>query len=581
MPLQVTPRVPLLAVSLLLTVVLAAYGIRYYRRRGHESSLLAFIALMCALSISLLVETLLHAVTAPKLKLLGFNFLNTVGIWLSAYAFLWFVLAYSNSTRWLNRWFVGIAVATPLAFATPAVFAPEYLYAVDGVVTQGPVTILGITFQEWISLDRTIKQPFLLVNVSVTGIVLLGIGILARYLYQHRGELYTGQATAVAVGGGSPLLAAGLLTTGLFPPELSITGVAYGITAVGFGVAIFRYQLLGVAPIGRQQLVREMGDPIIMLDHKSRVVDCNPAATELVGEPTEWAGQPATEFFSPLPAGVQRVLLEKGEITEISVEHGDTTRHFAPDISPIKNSRGTPQGRLIVLREITTQKQREKELQRQNDRLDQFARTVSHDLQNPLHIAQGHLTLIDEDDSNEHLEAVEDAHNRMERLIDEVLTLAQVGKTVEETQEVRLEAAANAAKNHVELNGCELIMNMPPETTVRADHDRLLRVFENLYRNAVQHNDSPLQLRVGVVQNAETQPAHEQQTGFYIADTGCGIPEDERADIFDSGYTTSTEGTGFGLSIVDNIVEAHDWNIHVTESSEGGARFEITGVEFC
>jgi PAS domain S-box len=536
---------------------------------------------MCALSVSLLVETLLHVVTAPGLKLLGFNYLNTVGIWLSAYAFLWFALAYSNSTRWLNRWFLAIAIATPLAFATPAVFAPEYLYTVDGVVTQGPVTILGITFQEWVSIDRTFKQPFVLVNVSVTALVLLAIGILGRYLYQHRGELYTGQAAAVAVGVGSPLLTGGLLISGLLPPELSITGVAYGITAVGFAVAIFRYRLLGVAPIGRQQLVRELADPIIMLDHESRVVDCNPAATALVEEPDEWTGLPATEFFSPLPSSVRRVLLEKTETTEVSVEHDDATRHFAPDISTIRNNRGIPKGRLIVLREITSQKEREQELQRQNDRLDQFARTVSHDLQNPLHIAQGHLTLLDVDDNNEHVEAIETSHDRMELMIDEILTLAQMGETVEETEEVILEAAATTAMEHVDFGDCECNLSIPPTTTIRADYDRLVRVFENLYRNAVQHTDSAVEVRVGLLQDTATQPTEEQQTGFFIEDTGSGIPEQERAEIFDNGYTTTTDGTGFGLSIVENIVDGHGWDIHVTESSEGGARFEISGVEFC
>jgi Signal transduction histidine kinase len=134
---------------------------------------------------------------------------------------------------------------------------------------------------------------------------------------------------------------------------------------------------------------------------------------------------------------------------------------------------------------------------------------------------------------------------------------------------------------HVDFGDCECNLSTPPTTTIRADYDRLVRVFENLYRNAVQHTDSAVELRVGVLQDAATQTTQEQQTGFFIEDTGSGISEQERAEIFDNGYTTSTDGTGFGLSIVENIVDAHGWDIHVTESSEGGARFEISGVEFC
>jgi signal transduction histidine kinase len=70
----------------------------------------------------------------------------------------------------------------------------------------------------------------------------------------------------------------------------------------------------------------------------------------------------------------------------------------------------------------------------------------------------------------------------------------------------------------------------------------------------------------------------ELKDGFYIEDDGTGIPEEERPDIFDSSYSTSKDGTGLGMSIVQQAVDAHDWDITVTESDSGGARFEITGV---
>ena len=69
--------------------------------------------------------------------------------------------------------------------------------------------------------------------------------------------------------------------------------------------------------------------------------------------------------------------------------------------------------------------------------------------------------------------------------------------------------------------------------------------------------------------------------GFYVADTGPGIPPSDREDVFEAGYSTSEDGTGFGLRIVGQIADAHGWEITVTESEngEGGARFEFTGVE--
>jgi signal transduction histidine kinase len=67
--------------------------------------------------------------------------------------------------------------------------------------------------------------------------------------------------------------------------------------------------------------------------------------------------------------------------------------------------------------------------------------------------------------------------------------------------------------------------------------------------------------------------------GFYVEDDGPGIPPDERDDVLKSGFTTSDEGTGFGLAIVCQIADAHDWSVEIVEGSEGGARFEFHGAK--
>ncbi|WP_309221729.1 HAMP domain-containing sensor histidine kinase [Halorussus sp. MSC15.2] len=67
--------------------------------------------------------------------------------------------------------------------------------------------------------------------------------------------------------------------------------------------------------------------------------------------------------------------------------------------------------------------------------------------------------------------------------------------------------------------------------------------------------------------------------GFYVEDDGPGIPEDERGRVFERGYTTTADGTGVGLAVVGDIAERHGWEVRTTESEDGGARFEIRGVE--
>lgn len=67
--------------------------------------------------------------------------------------------------------------------------------------------------------------------------------------------------------------------------------------------------------------------------------------------------------------------------------------------------------------------------------------------------------------------------------------------------------------------------------------------------------------------------------GFYVEDDGPGVPVEQQDRLFEPGFTTAEAGTGFGLSIVKEIAEAHGWTVRVTDSDAGGARFEVTGVD--
>jgi PAS domain S-box-containing protein len=209
---------------------------------------------------------------------------------------------------------------------------------------------------------------------------------------------------------------------------------------------------------------------------------------------------------------------------------------------------------------------RERELTKQNARLEEFASFVSHDLRNPLAVASGRLELAAAECESEHLEHVERAHERMRALIEDLLSLAREGDAVRETEQVALAPLVEGCWANVKTGDARLVIDM--ERDVLADRSRLKRLFENLMRNAIEHGGEDVAVTVG-----------ELDDGFYLEDDGAGIPPDERETIYEAGYSTSEDGTGFGLSIVKQIVEVHDWHISVTDSTEGGARFEITGVK--
>jgi len=210
---------------------------------------------------------------------------------------------------------------------------------------------------------------------------------------------------------------------------------------------------------------------------------------------------------------------------------------------------------------------RERELTVQNQRLEEFASIVSHDLRNPLNVAGGRVELAQETGELEHLDAVERAHERMNDLIDDLLTLARQGEVVSEIAPVSLDTIADDCWEHVATGDATL--EVESSRAILADRSRLHQLFENLMRNAVEHAGDDVSVSVG-----------ELADGFYVEDDGHGIPADAREDVFEVGYSTSDRGTGFGLRIVQQIVDAHDWEITVREGAAGGARFEITNVSF-
>ncbi|GCF13091.1 ATPase [Haloarcula mannanilytica] len=214
---------------------------------------------------------------------------------------------------------------------------------------------------------------------------------------------------------------------------------------------------------------------------------------------------------------------------------------------------------------------REAELTRERNRLEDFASVVSHDLRNPLNVAVGRLTLIDEeyDGDPEHVDALRRALERMDELIDDVLALARGGHKVIDATDTSLDDIITAAWDTVE-NSDATLERDDTDATITGDQTRLQQLFENLFRNAVEHSDGPVTIRVGT---------HSDGQGFYVADDGPGIPEDERDGVFERGYTTSDEGTGFGLAIVSEIVDAHGGRITVAESEAGGTRFDVTGIQ--
>ena len=256
--------------------------------------------------------------------------------------------------------------------------------------------------------------------------------------------------------------------------------------------------------------------------------------------------------------------------------------------------------------DITDRKRRERELERKNELLDEFASVVSHDVATPLGVIENKARLIELTDETAHASDIREASERVQKLVDELRHLAHQGEDVGEANPVDLEQVVTEAWDSVEAAGAEL--RVASSRVVHADQVRFRQLLENLLENAVEHGSRAPQSAeerdtgssaspvAGTADDADhsTDSVPEVRgdgstdspglsitvgalsDGFYVEDDGPGIPESDRDTVFKQGYSTADSGAGLGLAIVRRIADGHDWSITVTESDEGGARFEIT-----
>jgi signal transduction histidine kinase len=313
---------------------------------------------------------------------------------------------------------------------------------------------------------------------------------------------------------------------------------------------------------GHRVLVENFPNGILVLfdaDLRYRIV--GPETLPFSGrEAEEMVGRTLSELFPSATADRLEPELRDtlaGTPRSFDVEYESEVHHV--ETRPVTID-GTPYG-VLTTQAVTEDRRLSRELERQNERLDQFASMVSHDLQNPLSIATGRLDLYRETGEESHLADVETALSRMQELLRDLSALARDDARATERKPVSLASLATEAWAAIDSRSATLATD---DCTVVGDAGQLQALLENLFRNAVGHGGADVTVRVGPLED-----------GFYVEDTGEGIPPERRERVFEHGFTTGYGGSGVGLTIVDRIANTHDFEVSLAESDEGGARFEF------
>lgn len=390
--------------------------------------------------------------------------------------------------------------------------------------------------------------------------------------------------------------------------------VAVGATRAGF--LTFTRDLTELK-LGEQELARKIEalarsealnkavvmsslDAIIAADDDWAVVEFNPAAEAMFGFTREEAlGRPAAELVVPGPQRDEQVEImtrykAKADVGSLPRRFETTALRRDGSLFPVEYSVNTVRSgehRLFVahVRDLTGPRRMAEEAQASRERLHQVEKLsamgsllagVAHELNNPLAIVIAQSSLLvakaDTDELRRRGERIHAAAERCGRIVKSFLAMARQKPPQREPVDLNAVAASAAEMVSYGLRSSDIALDLTLEPGLPAiigDRDLLSQVIANLLINAQQAlMDRPPPRAIGLATRRRGD-----SVVVSVTDNGPGIPEGLKAKVFDPYFTTKPAGvgTGIGLSISRNVMEAHGGTVALSNRPEGGARFDL------
>ncbi len=286
-----------------------------------------------------------------------------IPIALTPLAWLAFALHYSGQQRRMTRWRWFLASVLPVTTLV-LIFtndAHHLLWQQVTLDTQGPFPLLAIEHGPWFWIHAAVSYLWMA----------LGTLLMLNHFIEAW-KFYRWQGVAILLGACFPWLFSILYTLGLGPvPHLDLTPFAFTLSAVTFAWALFSFRLLDLVPVARRAVMDSMSELVIVLDYRNRVVDLNQAAAQALGIPGRAAiGQPAGQVFRAYADLVARYDGVTEMQTQLTLDTAAGPRDFELRIAPLGSQTRPMAGRLIVLHDITVQRQAAQQIQTLNTALE-------------------------------------------------------------------------------------------------------------------------------------------------------------------------------------------------------------------
>ncbi|MBN1135960.1 MAG: PAS domain-containing protein [Anaerolineae bacterium] len=579
-------NVPYIVVSAIAAGIAVSVAIYAWRQRAAPGGACLVLLMLAVAMWALSTAGEFAAVAVPaKIWWSKVTYLGIVGV---APSWLLFVLDYAQRNEWLAPRRIALLWIVP-AITLALVFTNEWHHLIWPRITPAsaaPGAILiydhGIGFWvEW-------AYSYLL--------LLLGTILLVRAILRPP-RLYRRQAKVMLVGAAMPWVGNALYVAGLVPlPGLDLTPIAFALTGLTAVVAFLRFQILDLVPVARDMLVESMGDGVLVLDARNRVVDINRTACRFIGrDAADVIGQQASAVLAAWPDLVARYQDVPEAQSEVALDSPIGSRWLDLRISPLYDRRERLTGRLIVLHDVTARRQAEQvlqqyagELEARNTELDAYAHTVAHDLKGPLSTIIGYTSLLaagvgkkSPEEIKATLRTVLVSSYKMRSIIDNLLLLASVRRMDDLptgpvdmaaiVSEVRIRLSAEIAARQAEIV-------LPQRWPVAIGYAPWVEeVWVNYVGNALKYGADPLRIELGFDRGGDKLA--DPSIRFWVKDSGPGLAPEEQARLF-SPFTRleqiDAKGHGLGLSIVGRIVERLGGQVGVESKVGEGSTFWFT-----
>ena len=341
-------------------------------------------------------------------------------------------------------------------------------------------------------------------------------------------------------------------------------------------------------------LTDNSADAIVGLDVSGKIVSWNKGATLLFGhQPADVYGQP---FSCVLPQ--EKKLLGEDEVILERIKSDGIVRNFELDCvnregerlivsltgSVLRDEQGTSIGTALILRDVTQLKQYELEL-RQTEKLSfigQISAGIAHEIGTPLNIILGNAEFLMMDMKSgerdyDELKMIVGETNRIAKLIQQLLDFARPQKMRPKPVNLNTEIGnvLQLLKNQMDKSSIDLSLELDKKLpNVFGDAAQLQEVFVNLIVNSIHSMEKGGRLSIS---SRRIERKDDSIVEVSIADTGCGIPEENLQKIFNPFFTTKEvgKGTGLGLAITQRIVQDHRGTISVESKVDEGTVFKL------